>query len=36
MDQSLALLVKQGKVSEAVALDRCKNQEDFRNHLVSG
>ena len=34
MDQSLALLVKQGKVTQAVALDRCKNEEDFRNHLV--
>jgi twitching motility protein PilT len=34
MDQSLAVLVKQHKVTEAVALDRCRNEEDFRNHLV--
>jgi twitching motility protein PilT len=33
MDQSLALLVRQTKVSQAVALDRCRVPDDFRNHL---
>ena len=36
MDQSLALLVRQGRISQGVALDRCRSEEDFRNHLVSG
>ncbi len=34
MDQSLAQLVRQRVVSEGVALDRCRNADDFRNHLV--
>ena len=33
MDQSLALLVRRGVVTEGVALDRCRSEEDFRNHL---
>ncbi|HUZ11129.1 MAG TPA: PilT/PilU family type 4a pilus ATPase [Acidimicrobiales bacterium] len=33
MDQSLALLVRRGIVTEGVALDRCRSEEDFRNHL---
>jgi len=33
MDQCLAVLVRQRKISEALALDRCRNPEDFRNHL---
>ncbi len=33
MDQSLALLVRQNVISRAVALDRCRSEEDFRNHL---
>ena len=33
MDQSLALLVRQGIVTEGVALDRCRSEDDFRNHL---
>ncbi len=33
MDQSLALLVKQGVITQGVAMDRCRNEEDFRNHL---
>jgi twitching motility protein PilT len=34
MDQALAQLVKHNKVSQAVATDRCRNEEDFRNHLL--
>ena len=34
MDQSLVSLVRQNLVSQGVALDRCRNEEDFRNHLV--
>jgi twitching motility protein PilT len=34
MDQSLVTLVRQNLVTQAVALDRCRNEEDFRNHLV--
>jgi twitching motility protein PilT len=34
MDQELARLVRQGKISEAVAFDRCRNEDDLRNHLV--
>jgi twitching motility protein PilT len=33
MDQSLALMVRQGTITQGVALDRCRNEEDFRNHL---
>ncbi len=33
MDQSLALMVRQGIITQGVALDRCRNEEDFRNHL---
>lgn len=33
MDQSLALLVRRGIVTEGVALDRCRSEDDFRNHL---
>jgi twitching motility protein PilT len=35
MDQGLAKLVKAGKITEAVAFDRCRNEEDLRNHLSS-
>jgi twitching motility protein PilT len=35
MDQGLAKLVKTGKITEAVAFDRCRNEEDLRNHLNS-
>ncbi|HEY3943494.1 MAG TPA: PilT/PilU family type 4a pilus ATPase [Acidimicrobiales bacterium] len=33
MDQALALLVRQGVVTQGVALDRSRSEEDFRNHL---
>jgi twitching motility protein PilT len=33
MDQSLALLVKQQVITRALAEDRCRSEEDFRNHL---
>jgi len=33
MDQSLALLVRKGVVTQGVALDRARSEEDFRNHL---
>ncbi|HXW34268.1 MAG TPA: type IV pilus twitching motility protein PilT, partial [Acidimicrobiales bacterium] len=35
MDQGLAKLVKEGRISEAVAFDRCRNEDDLRNHLNS-
>jgi len=35
MDQGLARLVKQGRITEGVALDRCRNEEDLRTHLNS-
>jgi twitching motility protein PilT len=35
MDQGLARLVKSGRITEGVALDRCRNEEDLRNHLNS-
>jgi twitching motility protein PilT len=35
MDQGLAKLVKTGRITEAVAFDRCHNEEDLRNHLNS-
>ncbi|MGH9108496.1 MAG: type IV pilus twitching motility protein PilT, partial [Acidimicrobiales bacterium] len=35
MDQSLAALVRQHRVSQGVAQDRSSNEEDFRNHLTS-
>ncbi|MCL4445349.1 MAG: PilT/PilU family type 4a pilus ATPase [Actinobacteria bacterium] len=33
MDQSLAALVKSGDISQGMALDRCRSEEDFRNHM---
>ncbi len=33
MDQGLARLVHAGRVSEAVAFERCRNEADLRNHL---
>ncbi len=33
MDQGLARLVKEGVVSESVAFDRAKSEDDLRNHL---
>jgi twitching motility protein PilT len=33
MDQSLADLVRRKVVTRGVALDRCRSEEDFRNHL---
>jgi len=33
MDQGLSQLVKERKVTEAIAFDRCRNEEDLRNHL---
>ncbi|HVC71722.1 MAG TPA: PilT/PilU family type 4a pilus ATPase [Acidimicrobiales bacterium] len=35
MDQGLSRLVKEGRITEGVALDRCHNEEDLRNHLNS-
>jgi twitching motility protein PilT len=35
MDQGLAKAVKEGRVSEAVAFDRCRNEDDLRQHLAS-
>ncbi|MGA2521466.1 MAG: PilT/PilU family type 4a pilus ATPase [Acidimicrobiales bacterium] len=35
MDQGLAKLVRSGQITEAVAFDRCRNEEDLRNHLSS-
>ncbi len=35
MDQGLAKLVKEGRITEAVAFDRCRSEEDLRNHLAS-
>jgi twitching motility protein PilT len=35
MDQGLARLVKEGRVSEAVAFDRCRNEDDLRQHMAS-
>ena len=32
---ALHRLVKAGKITEAVAFDRCRNEEDLRNHLNS-
>jgi twitching motility protein PilT len=33
MDQGLAALVKEGRISESIAYDRSSNEEDLRNHL---
>ncbi|MDA8359309.1 MAG: PilT/PilU family type 4a pilus ATPase [Actinomycetota bacterium] len=33
MDQSLATLVHQQVITQGVAIDRCRSEEDFRNHL---
>jgi twitching motility protein PilT len=35
MDQALAKMVREHRISEAVAFDRCRNEEDLRNHLNS-
>jgi twitching motility protein PilT len=35
MDQALARLVREGRVSEGVAFDRCRNEDDLRNHLAA-
>jgi twitching motility protein PilT len=35
MDQGLAHLVHTGRITEGVALDRCRNEEDLRSHLNS-
>ena len=35
MDQGLARLVRDGLISESVAYDRSRNEEDLRNHLNS-
>jgi len=35
LDQGLAKLVRTGRITEAVAIDRCHNEEDLRNHLNS-
>ncbi|MHB8263102.1 MAG: PilT/PilU family type 4a pilus ATPase [Acidimicrobiales bacterium] len=35
MDQALAKLVKEGRITEGVAFDRCRNEEDLRSHLAS-
>jgi twitching motility protein PilT len=36
MDQSLAGLVRAQTITQGVAMDRCKSEEDFRNHLQNG
>ncbi|HLX89582.1 MAG TPA: type IV pilus twitching motility protein PilT, partial [Acidimicrobiales bacterium] len=33
MDQALSRMVRELKISEAIAFDRCRNEEDLRNHL---
>jgi twitching motility protein PilT len=33
MDQGLAQLVREGRISEGIAYDRSSNEEDLRNHL---
>jgi twitching motility protein PilT len=33
MDQGLARLVAERKITESIAFDRCRNEEDLRNHL---
>jgi twitching motility protein PilT len=35
MDQGLAQLVREGRISEGIAYDRSSNEEDLRNHLKS-
>ncbi len=35
MDQGLAKIGQVGQITEAVAFDRCRNEEDLRNHLSS-
>ena len=35
MDQGLARLVKEGRITQGVAMDRCRNEEDLRSHLNS-
>jgi twitching motility protein PilT len=33
MDQGLARLIKEGRITEAVGFDRCRSEDDLRNHL---
>jgi twitching motility protein PilT len=35
MDQGLAKLIHEGRITESIAFDRCRNEEDLRNHLKS-
>ncbi len=35
MDQALAKMVREQRITEAVAFDRSRNEEDLRNHLAS-
>jgi twitching motility protein PilT len=35
MDQGLAKLVQERRITEGIAFDRCRNEEDLRNHLRS-
>ena len=35
MDQGLAKLVKELRITKGVALDRCRNEEDLLSHLNS-
>jgi twitching motility protein PilT len=35
MDQALARMVREHRITEGVAFDRCRNEEDLRNHLNS-
>lgn len=35
MDQGLARLVKEGRITESIAYDRSANEDDLRNHLNS-
>ncbi|HUC35704.1 MAG TPA: type IV pilus twitching motility protein PilT [Acidimicrobiales bacterium] len=35
MDQGLARLVREGRITEPMAFDRSRNEEDLRNHLRS-
>jgi twitching motility protein PilT len=35
MDQGLAKLIHEGRITESIAFDRCRNEEDLRNHLRS-
>ncbi len=35
MDQGLAKLIRERRITESIAFDRCRNEEDLRNHLRS-